>query len=141
MVRKLLLISVIGAVVVAGLWIDRSIRAPKQAHFVRFSGTGQAVPGCVDFHQAASRVGQNGCVTGQVLRAYTSKSGNTFLDFCQDYRSCPFTSVIFSSDRPRFGDLTALEGRVVEIRGTIKTYAGRAEIVVRDPEQIRAPHE
>ncbi len=121
--------------------MDRSIRRPKQTHFVQFSSSGQTFQGCVDFRQATSRVGQNGCVTGQILRAYTSQSGNTFLDFCQDYRSCPFTSVIFSSDRPRFGNLAALEGRIVEIRGNIKTYAGRAEIVIRDPEQIRIPHE
>ena len=141
MVRKALLISVVCALVVAGFWIHRSIRGPKQAHFVQFSSSGQAFQGCVDFRQAASRVGQTGCVTGQVLRAYTSQAGNTFLDFCQDYRSCPFTSVIFSSDRSRFGDLASIEGRIVEIRGNIKIYEGRVEIVIRDPEQIRVPHE
>jgi hypothetical protein len=141
MVRKLLLISAIGAVVAAGIWIDLAMRGPKRARFTEYSSSGQAFTGCVDFRNAASQVGRNGCVTGDVLRAYTSKSGNTFLDFCQDYRSCPFSSVIFSSDRPKFGDLTALEGRVVEIRGYIKTYAGRAEIVVSDPQQIRVPRE
>ncbi|MGH9454107.1 MAG: hypothetical protein ACRD2O_09090 [Terriglobia bacterium] len=141
MARKVLLISAVCVLVVAGLWIERSIRRPKQAHFVQSSSSGQAFQGCVDFRQAVSRIGQSGCVTGQVLRAYTSQAGNTFLDFCQDYRSCPFTSVIFSSDRPRFGDLASIEGRIVEIRGNIKTYEGRAEIVIRDPEQIRVPHE
>jgi hypothetical protein len=72
-----------------------------------------------------------------VLRAYTSRAGNTFLDFCPDYRTCPFTSVIFDSDRSKFGDLGALAGRQVEIRGAVVAYEGRAEIVIRDPEQIR----
>ena len=141
MFRKAFLISALCAAMAAGFLLDRSIRGPNRARFVQFSSSGQPVHGCVDFRQASTLLGRNGCVTGQVLRAYTSQSGNTFLDFCQDYRSCPFTSVIFSSDRPRFGDLTGIEGRVVEIRGAITNYGGRAEIVVRDPGQIRVPHD
>jgi hypothetical protein len=83
-------------------------------------------------------VGGPGCVSGRLLRAYTSRGGNTFLDFCEDYRTCPFTSVIFSSDKSKFGDLGMLTGRQVEIQGTITVYEGRAEIIIRDPQQIRA---
>lgn len=93
---------------------------------------------CVDFRQAASRAGENACVTGYVLRAYTSRSGNTFLDFCQDYRSCPFTSVIFASDHAKFGNLETLAGRKVELRGLISIYRNQAEIIVHDPWQIQA---
>ena len=93
--------------------------------------------GCVDFHDAGKHTGEQGCVTGRILRVYPSRAGNTFLDFCTDYRSCEFTSVIFSSDRAKFGDLQALEGKPVEIRGSITTYQGRAEIIIRDPGQVR----
>ena len=92
---------------------------------------------CVDFHDAGSHTGQAGCVAGRVVRVFTSGSGNTFLDFCADYRNCPFTSVIFASDRSKFGDLATLGGRRVELRGSITVYQGRAEIVVHDPPQIR----
>ena len=92
--------------------------------------------GCFDLQSAASHLGNSGCVTGRLLRAYTSRSGNTFLDFCSDYRDCPFTSVIFASDKARFGDLSSLNGRQVEIHGRITSYQGRAEIIVRDPGQI-----
>jgi hypothetical protein len=93
---------------------------------------------CSDFHDAASHAGENGCVSGFVLRAFTSKAGNTFLDFCSDYKTCPFSSVIFASDRNKFGNLEALAGREVEIRGMITTYNGHAEIVIHDPAQIQA---
>ncbi|HTV56131.1 MAG TPA: hypothetical protein VMI06_14605 [Terriglobia bacterium] len=93
---------------------------------------------CVDFHEASSHAGENGCVSGFVLRAFTSKAGNTFLDFCTDYKRCPFSSVIFASDRNKFGNLEALAGRQVEIHGLISTYNGRAEIIIRNPRQIRA---
>jgi hypothetical protein len=93
--------------------------------------------GCIDLHQAAAHAGEQACVTGRVLRAFTSKSGNTFLDFCEDYRNCPFTSVIFASDRAKFGDLTALQGRAIELRGKIQVYHDQPEIVLNDPVQIR----
>jgi hypothetical protein len=95
-------------------------------------------PGCVNFQDVAPHVGESGCVTGRVLRVYTSRAGHTFLDFCSDYHHCPFASVVFSSDRNKFGKLSALEGRVVEIRGAITVYEGRAEIIIRDPDQIKS---
>ena len=96
--------------------------------------------GCLSIRKAGLHTGENSCVAGRVLRVFTSRSGNTFLDFCEDYRTCPFTSVIFASDRSRFGNLGSLQGREVEILGAIKTYNGRAEIVVQDPKQIRLSH-
>jgi len=93
--------------------------------------------GCVDFHDAAPHVGKTGCVSGRVVKVFTSQGGNTFLDFCEDYRACPFTSVIFSADKNKFGDLASLAGRQIEIRGSITVYQGRPEIIIRDPEQIR----
>ncbi len=93
--------------------------------------------GCVDFHDAAAHIGETSCVSGRVLRVFTSKSGNSFLDFCADYRDCPFSSVIFESDHSKFGNLGTLTGRQVEIHGTIVQYQGHAEIVIRDPDQIR----
>lgn len=102
-------------------------------------GSVEAKPsrGCVDFSQAGSHTGETRCVAGRILRVYASRAGNTFFDFCADYRSCPFTSVVFSSDRSKFGDLATLGGRKVELQGPITAYQGRAEIVVHDPKQLR----
>jgi DNA/RNA endonuclease YhcR with UshA esterase domain len=95
--------------------------------------------GCVEISQAGLHTGENTCVEGRVLHVFTSRSGSTFLDFCQDFRNCAFGSVIFAGDRSRFGNLGSLEGRKVEIAGEITTYNGRAEIIIRDPKQIRLP--
>ena len=94
--------------------------------------------GCIDFHDAGSHIGEEAFVSGRVLRVFVSHASNTFLDFCPDYRDCPFTSVIFSSDREKFGDVQTLKGRQVEIRGSVTPYNGRAEIVIHAPDQIRA---
>jgi hypothetical protein len=92
---------------------------------------------CIDFHDAGSHIGQEACVSGRVQRVFASRASNTFLDFCADYRDCPFTSVIFASDREKFGDLQTLRGRQVEIRGSVTLYNGRAEIIIHGPDQIR----
>jgi len=93
---------------------------------------------CVDVRNAGPQVGKSGCVAGLVLRVFSARSGNTFLDFCQDYRACPFTSVIFAPDKSKFGDLESLQGKRVEIRGEVINYQGRAEIIIRDPQQVRS---
>ncbi len=72
---------------------------------------------CVEFSSASALVGKAGCVAGLVQRVYTAHSGNTFLDFCQDFRNCPFTSLVFATDKANFGDLGTLQGRRVELRG------------------------
>jgi hypothetical protein len=95
-------------------------------------------PACVDIRNAGTLAGKTGCVAGLVLRVYSSRGGNTFLDFCQDYRTCPFTSVIFAADKERFGDLGALQGKRVEIRGDVVNYQGHAEIIIHDPQQVRS---
>lgn len=92
---------------------------------------------CVDFRHATDHIGETTCVSARVGRVFTSRSGNTFLDFCADYRACPFTSVIFSDDRGKFGNLQALAGRRLEIEGPITTYQGRAEIIIHNSEQVR----
>jgi len=92
---------------------------------------------CVDIKQAATHANEEACVTGRVLRAYTSRSGNTFLDFCEDYRTCPFTSIIFASDRSKFGNLESLQGRQMELRGKIQIYHDQPEIVLKEASQIR----
>lgn len=100
------------------------------------AGKTQTAAGCVDFHDAASHIGESGCISGRLLRVFTSRGGNSFLDFCENYKDCPFTSVIFASDKNKFGDMETLNGRQIEIQGTITSYQGRAEIVVHSPQQI-----
>lgn len=115
-----------------GRGVSESRRVPASEVRQAASSTG-----CVNFQDAAAHIGETACISARVLRVFTSKSGNTFLDFCADYRNCPFTSVIFESDHSKFGNLSTLTGRQVEIRGTIVQYQGHAEIVIHDPDQIR----
>lgn len=92
---------------------------------------------CIDFKNAGNYVGEYKCITGRVDNVFTSAKGNTFLNFCPDYRTCPFFSVIFSSDSYKFPNPKQYQGKTVEISGLIKTYQGRTEIILNDSSQIK----
>ena len=91
---------------------------------------------CVPFTEARHHIGKTHCVSGTVLHVKDGNRGMTFLDFCEDYRVCPFTVVVFASDLKHVGDVRQLKGRAVEIKGTIVDYDGRAEIILRHPQQL-----
>ena len=92
---------------------------------------------CFSYTKAAQHIGEYGCVRGKVDHIYVSKKGNAFLDFCKDYRTCPFSAVIFKSQLKSFPKIKTYEGKIVSISGLIKVYQGRAEIVIDKPSQIQ----
>lgn len=105
-----------------------------------YAGSGAAAAtapaGTIDYTQASSHIGQYASVKGTLVDSHASKSGTVFLDFCSNYKSCPFSAVIFASDVSKFGDLSRYNGQSVTISGTISSYQGTAEIVLSDPSQI-----
>ena len=96
-----------------------------------------AAAGCIPFGEARNHIGSTRCVTGKVLRVQQGNGGVHFFDFCEDYRVCPFTVVVFPSDLKKIGDLRQLQGRHIEIEGQVKEYDGRAEIILNRLSQLR----
>jgi hypothetical protein len=90
---------------------------------------------CIPFDQASNHLDETQCVTGKVIRVQEGDRGVHYLDFCEDYRLCSFTVVVFRHDLQKVGDVRQLAGKVVEIRGEIKDYDDRAEIVLESPQQ------
>jgi hypothetical protein len=95
-----------------------------------------AVAGCIPFDQARNHLDETQCVTGKVIRVQAGASGVHYLDFCEDYRLCTFTVVVFPHDMRKIGDVRQLAGKVVEISGEIKEYEDRAEIVLENSKQL-----
>jgi hypothetical protein len=91
---------------------------------------------CISIHETRQHVGETKCVTGKVVRVKTGPNGVHFLDFCEDQAACPFTVVIFSHDLKDVGDVRRLAGRTIELRGEVKLYDGRPEIILRRVSQI-----
>ena len=92
---------------------------------------------CISIQETGQHIGETRCVTGKVLRVKVGVKGVHFLDFCEDYRVCPFTVVVFAGDLKQVGDIRQLQGKQVEIHGEIKQYDGRAEIILQRPSQLR----
>jgi len=91
---------------------------------------------CIPFTEAQAHIGETQCVTGKVLRVKAGTRGVTFFDFCEDFRVCPFTVVIFPGHLRDIGDVRQLKDRIVEIHGQLREYDGRAEIVLSQLQQL-----
>jgi hypothetical protein len=91
---------------------------------------------CIPFDQARNHLDETQCVTGKVIRVEEGDQGVRYLDFCEDYRLCSFTVVVFPYDLKKIGDVRQLAGKVVEITGEVKEYDDRAEIVLESSKQL-----
>jgi len=91
---------------------------------------------CLAIHEAGQHIGEVKCVTGKVVRIKVGAKGVHFLDFCEDQMTCPFTIVVFANDLKDVGDVRRLAGRTIEIRGALKIYDGRPEIILSRISQI-----
>jgi hypothetical protein len=91
---------------------------------------------CISISETAHHVGETKCVTGKVVRVKVGSNGVHFLDFCSEQMACPFTVVAFKHDLKDVGDVRLLVGRTIEIRGLLKLYDGRPEIVLSHISQI-----
>ena len=90
---------------------------------------------CVSFAEARQHVGTTQCIRGTVVHVEDGRNGVKLLNFCKD-KTCPFTVVVFPADLKKIGDIRQLEGRQVEIKGTVQDHDGRAEIVLRRTQQL-----
>ena len=91
---------------------------------------------CLPVAEARNHIGETQCVTGKVFRVKHGSRGTTFFDFCDDFRVCPFTAVIFPGHLKDVGDVRQLADKVIEVHGPLKNYDGRAEIVITELRQL-----
>jgi DNA/RNA endonuclease YhcR with UshA esterase domain len=99
--------------------------------------SGTAASKCIPMQEAENRIGDQACVTGKVVKVAQSNGGTFFLNFCERYRDCPFTVVVFPSNLKDVGDVRTLEGKTIEIFGKITSWRGHAEIVLKDARQLK----
>lgn len=87
---------------------------------------------------AKAHIGEVASVVGIVEQVASSKKGTQFLDFDGRYPSEPFAAVVFASDAAAVGNIRKYEGQRVIVTGKITLYEGRPEIIVREPEALKA---
>jgi hypothetical protein len=92
--------------------------------------------------EAANHTGEQGTVCGTVASAHfanRTRGQPTFINLDRPYPNQIFTALIWGSDRSKFNHApeTYYPGKTVCVTGTIKSYQGKPEIIVKSPEQIR----
>jgi hypothetical protein len=92
---------------------------------------------CLTIEQAAGQIGATRCVAGRVTNVGESPTGNLYLNFCSDYRQCPFSVFVPRRALRDVGDVRQLTGKLVEVHGQIRQYDGRAEIVLTHSRQLK----
>lgn len=88
--------------------------------------------------QAGNYYDKEAIVEGKIPSTYRSKTNTVFLNFEKPYPNQCFTGVIFSSDQYKFvqNPENYYSDKTVRIRGEIKEYQGKPEIILKDPSQI-----
>ena len=102
-----------------------SANTPKASNFVSASETG-------------NHIGEVRTVKFHVASTGSSSSGTEFLNAYSNYLD-GFTAVVFSEDVPQFANdpISTYSDRDVLVTGTISTYQGRPQIIIKNPSQIR----
>jgi len=86
--------------------------------------------------EAKSYVGEYAIVQGYVASVY-EREKVVYLNFEKSYPDNPFTAVIFAKHFSDFDDLTEYENRIVEVKGEIKEYKGKPQIILNSEDQIK----
>ena len=86
---------------------------------------------------AVRYVGETATVYGRATLTFMP-SGAIYIDLDGRNDSAPLSGYISRWNRPRFQDMSALNGKEIALSGRIDTFRGRPEIVLQDPGQIAA---
>ncbi len=108
----------------------------RVAFLVLFSTADALATDCISFAEARRYIGKTQCIAGTIVHVKEGAGGVTYLDFCDDYEVCPFTVIVFAEDLRKVGDIRQLKGHSIQIMGRIEEYDGRAEIILKHPQQL-----
>lgn len=92
---------------------------------------------CIPFTEAPNHLGETRCVKGRVVNIGESKGGSLYLNFCDDYKKCAFSVVVFPSALKDVGDVRLLKDKDIEIHGKITDWHGRTEMILRELRQLK----
>lgn len=98
-----------------------------------------ATTACITPNEALRYLNKEVCVAAHVYTVVQAAKDTRFLDVCSPQTSdadCHFTIVSFPQDRTDVGDLAPLAGQDIQVRGAVRSFEGRAEIVLERRAQL-----
>lgn len=87
-------------------------------------------------YDAGKHIGEYVTVQGQISQVHISRKGNVFINMGGRYPHNAFTAVVFSRSQFSFQNAASWYGRQVRIKGYVKIYHGKPEIVLSSSSQI-----
>jgi DNA/RNA endonuclease YhcR with UshA esterase domain len=102
---------------------------------VRAEPTNAAAPAKIGTADAVKHYDREMIVTGKVAQV-TFRPTIVFLNLDKPHPDSPFTAVIRSEKTNLFSNLELLEGKSVEVRGMLKKYNGKPEIILDSTNQL-----
>jgi hypothetical protein len=120
-------------------WLDSGFVVMKEFEFALLL-IFVAVPAFGDpirAKDATAHVGETATVEGRA-GIYRMPSGEIYLDLDGSDQNAPVSGYISRWNATRFPDVGDLNGKTVDITGTITTFRKRPEIFISDPSQIAA---
>ena len=87
--------------------------------------------------EASRHVGQVATISGQAFLTFMP-SGEVYIDLDGQGENSALAGYVSRWNRINFQDLSALNGKKVELSGRIAIFRGQAEIFLRDAGQIKA---
>lgn len=94
-------------------------------------------PPVVTPEQAAQYVGKEVIVQGKVTQIVLSVNLTTHINLGGIYPNHVFTARAFKVNQPLFANIREYEGKVVQVRGVVRLYRNKPEIVMTERTQIR----
>jgi hypothetical protein len=93
-------------------------------------------PKIIGAAQAHAYVGSTVVVTGLVAQV-SLRPGLVFLNFEKPFPDSPFSAVVRGASTNEFDNLPGLKGKAVEIKGEIKEFKGKPEILLIGKHQLK----
>jgi hypothetical protein len=107
------------------------------------SSLAQKNSSCINIEAAAGSEGKSVCVAAHVYDV-AELDGTRFLDVCSPQtldQDCHFFIASFAADKKAVGELDALRGTDIQIRGTVREYQGRMMLVLNQRQQLQGGNE
>jgi DNA/RNA endonuclease YhcR with UshA esterase domain len=89
--------------------------------------------------EAAKHVGELVIVQGTIDQIVLTVNLTTHINFGGRYPNHVFTATILKARQPYFSGVKEYEGKVAQVRGVVRLYRGKPEIVLEESDQLGPP--
>jgi len=121
--------------IASALVISCALAFSAHAQNTNLAGTNSEPAKKIGAAEAAQHYNETLIVTGKIVQV-SVKPSVVILNLDKPSPDSPFSAVVFPRATNRFGDLSKLQGKQVEIKGMVKQYHNKPEIILENTNQL-----